>query len=234
MKYIDAHCHLSVSDASEIMSAGRDVGVVGAICNSARMSDWAGVVDMCTRIKGIYGAVGVHPWHISDLPNDWLDKLIDILHHNPDLMVGEIGLDKFYPDMSGQLDCFLCQLKAAYNLGRGVHMHCVGAWDKVLYILKNNQNILPRFIIAHCYSGPVVQTKRLADLYNMYFSFSSRNISNVARVLSVPLDRILVESDSADIASVIDSVCKISEILDIAPDKMADIIYKNTLRILRQ
>lgn len=222
-RYIDAHCH--------IFEASHFVGV-GAICNSATIADWPAVLSVINQEQNIFGAVGIHPWYISDLPNDWKNALRKLLSLHPDLMVGEVGLDKFHDDMPQQIDVFIAQLKIAYDLGRGICVHCVGAWDKLQQILKEYGAVLPRFLLMHCYSGPAQDIKKMAEKYNMYFSYGVRNLHDGNRLLATPLDRILAETDSDNPADVIDIVNRVADILNIAPDKMADIIYNNTIRML--
>lgn len=217
-EYIDAHCHCSA------------VPTIGAIVNAAKISDWGRVVELSNC--GIYGAIGVHPWYISDLPADWSERLFDMLIENPDLLVGEIGLDKHKPDMESQISVFKQQLCIAHQLKRGVCIHCVGAWEHMLHMLKANRNKLPRFILAHGYTGPINQMQKLADEYNMYFSYGPRNIKNPSHILSTPRDRILAETDSANSSDVINVVNQIADILHIDHREMADIIYNNTIRML--
>ena len=223
-KYIDSHCHFFCP------SIDKDVG---AICNATNPTEWMLIAELVDKSKSLYGAVGVHPWFISGLMSDWQDELYSLLIKNPDLMVGEIGLDKYHDDLSGQINVFIAQLNTAYNLNRGICVHCVGMWHQLLQILKQNKNVLPRFVLAHCYSGPVKDIKKMAENYNMYFSYGFRNLQNSACVLSTPLNRILAETDSDTPSDVIRVVNRIAEILNIAPDKMADIIYENTIRMLK-
>ena len=218
-KYIDAHCHC------------KEQPTIGAIVNTAKMSDWGGVVELSTN--GAYGAIGVHPWYISDLPTNWLQQLRKTLIDNPDLMVGEIGLDKHKPDMDLQISVFEQQLEIAHDLNRGVCIHCVGAWERVAHILKTYQNKLPRFILSHGYNGPINQIQKFADSYNMYFSYGPRDMRHSDHILNTPLNRILAETDSDNPSCVIDTVNRIADILHVDHDKMADIIYNNTIGMLK-
>ncbi len=222
-KYIDAHCH--ISDSMYLTE-------VGAIFNAAKPSDWATVSKISDKEKNIYGAIGVHPWYISDLSVGWQSELSDLLKQNPELMVGEIGLDKFHNDMSRQMDVFIAQLNIACALNRGVCVHCVGAYDKLQHIMKGTRSVLPRFLLLHGYSGGVQDIKKMAEKYNVYFSYGARNLRNANRILATPLDRILAETDDDTPTEIINVVNRIAGILNIAPDKMADIIYKNTIRML--
>ncbi len=224
MKYIDSHCHLS----SDTHICG-----VGAIYNAVQPSDWRAIASAIDDNSDIFGAVGIHPWHISSVYNGWDADLTDLLMGYPELMLGEIGLDKHRPDMDAQIAALNIQLNIAHKLNRGVCLHCVGAWDKLLFLLKQNQNGLPRFILSHGYTGPVADTEKLSDRYNMYFSYGPRDLINPVRLIATPLDRILAETDSNNPENVISVVKGISDILGIAPGKMADIIYANTTRMLR-
>jgi TatD DNase family protein len=225
VKYIDAHCHMPQN--SELIT-------VGAMYNAAQQSDWQAVVNIQNPQDDIFGAVGIHPWYVSQLDNMWYQELRQLLLNNPELMVGEIGLDKFHPNMEKQTSAFCQQLALAYELNRGVCLHCVGAWDKVLHVFKVFQNKLPRFIVAHCYSGNPKDIKMLSEKYNMYFSFGPRNLQNTSCLLSTSLDRILAETDGTNPNDVVTVVWRIASILNIAPEKMADIIYKNTIRMLNK
>lgn len=223
MKYIDAHCHLS-DDTTNIN--------VGAIYNAAKQSDWHSVINVLNTENDIFGAIGVHPWYVSEITDNWESELKELLSQNPDLLVGEIGLDKHRPDMETQTRVFCNQMLLASEFKRGVCLHSVGTWDKVLHVLKVFQNVLPPFIIAHCYSGNPDDIKMFAEKYNMYFSYGPRNLQDTVRLCSTPLNRIVAETDGKNPNDVIVVVNRIAGILNIAPDKMADIIYKNTIRML--
>jgi TatD DNase family protein len=218
-KYIDAHCHTG------------QTSTVDAIVNAATILDWGRVVELSKA--GMYGAVGVHPWYLNDLPDNWYAILREMLIQNPELHVGEIGLDKHKPDMDLQISVFERQLNLAHQFNRGVVLHCVGKWDVVLQILKMFRNKLPRFILAHGYTGPIPQMQKFADEYNMYFSYGPRDIRNSSRILATPLGRILAETDSDNPLGVINIVNKIADILNVDRDEMADIIYNNTIRMLK-
>ena len=224
-KYFDSHCHLSTKNVQNLK--------VGAIYNAAHFSDWDNIIRLSESAENLYGAIGIHPWYVSDLPNNWFELLKNKLTENQKLMVGEIGLDKHHDNMDLQIDIFAKQLLLAHELNRPVQLHCVGAWEKMLAILKMYRNKLPSFIIAHEYSGPHEIMQRLVSEYNFFFSYGPRNLRNPLRILATPMGRILSETDGDNPDGVISVVEQMAEILNIAPKKMADIIYKNTMGFLR-
>ena len=219
-EYFDAHCHVTTTPN------------IGVICNSAHQKEWERVACLSNPAKKIYSAIGIHPWYINELTDNWRSELRDMLLGDSNLLIGEIGLDKHYPDMVGQVDVFVNQLELAHELQRGVCLHCVGAWEHMLQILKAHRNKLPSFIVAHEYSGPKDIIKKIAQKYNMYFSYGPRSLKNTSRILCTPIERILSETDSDTPDDVIDIVAKISAILNVDHDKMADIIYNNIQRML--
>lgn len=221
-KYFDAHCHVLVAPN------------IGAICNSAHQKEWERVARLSNPAKNIYSAIGIHPWYINELTDNWRSELRDILLGDSSLLIGEIGLDKHHPDIMGQVDVFVNQLELAHELQRGVCLHCVGVWERIIQILNSFGNKLPPFIIAHEYSGPIDVIKKYAQKYNMYFSYGPRSLKNTSRILCTPIERILSETDSDIPDDVIDIVAKMSAILNVDHEKMADIIYNNTQRMLEQ
>lgn len=213
-KYIDAHCHLFDKKLSDN---------IGAIVNATRPSEWGGVIAQANKNINVWGAIGVHPWFVVDLVAGWDEKLQDLLIQNPEIMVGEIGLDKHKPDMDLQIDVFSRQLEIAAELGRGVHVHCVGALDKMFAVLKRYKSQQIPFILFHRFSGNAGDVARLCADYNAYFSFmNARNV-----VADVPSNRVLIETDSnnpLNIMAVSERVAAICPKID---------FYKNTMEMLK-
>lgn len=225
MNYVNAHCHLE----SKTLSA--DVAVT--ITNAARMSDWDAVVKM-SGWGGIYGAIGVHPWYVSKLPNDWVAHMHELLVVHPGIMVGEIGIDKNRPDIATQMDVFRTQLQMACDLGRVVHIHCVGAWGQVLGALSEFN---PPAIVLHDFSAsPEIMQELLR--YNSYFSFgraicNSRRTRAIKALRNAPQNRILSESDTANPSDVIGVVEKMAEILGMSLADIKNTVYNNAIGLLK-
>ena len=233
MKYIDAHCHI-LSESQ--MRAAVACGVGRFVINATRPADWAAVVEMSHR-NNVYGAVGVHPWFVSELSDGWDAGLVNQLIANPNLMVGEIGLDKNRPDFEAQESVFCRQLQIAHDLGRVAHIHCVGAWGAMIDILRGCN--LPPAMAFHCFSGTPEQVRELMDM-NAYFSFGA-NIADTryakmrATVSVVPMSRILVESDAPDVGvpcTIPDTVAEIARIRGTDAEQLAQIIYTNTTGVI--
>ncbi len=238
-QYIDAHCHLqNWSDMTSVMQTARNVGLKGFICNATRPEDWKMILDIKNKYKNIYGCVGVHPWYVKDLKTCWASEMYEILKKNSDLMVGEAGLDKLHPFIELQEAILIEQFKMAQELNRSIHIHCVGAWDRLLKILKRFRTIQPKKILLHGFSASVEILEQLIKYDGIYFSFSDAVLNDRRGrfpiiINQVPMNKILVESDDKPPVVVIDVIHKISDIKTMMSDKIADIIYKNSLEFLK-
>ncbi len=239
VKYIDAHCHIGeCMTPDSICRLHTDPRIVGHICNSSEYGDWDAMRQIAMK-PGIYPCIGVHPWHIESALTDWDAQMENILSENPSFMVGEIGLDKLRPDFARQTEFFVRQIDIAYKYNRVAHVHCVGAWDKILEIFKMRNGKIPPAIVAHSFAGSPQIIEQTADRYNVYFSYSPA-IFDTARArirecaAETPQNRILAESDGdlADAARVIDVINQIAKIRGVAMANMADVIYNNTMEII--
>ncbi|MCM1294168.1 MAG: TatD family hydrolase [Muribaculaceae bacterium] len=232
-KYIDAHCHIGCDAADDAVAA--------FFCNSATPDDWADILTVAEHDARICPCIGVHPWCATSVSDDWDTQLRKLLMSHPHAMMGEIGLDKTRPDMDIQCNVFAKQLKIAVDMGRTAHIHCVHAWGKMLEILRGGD--LPPTIIFHGFGGAVDVMREILRLGgNVYFSYSP-TIANVRyqtmrnAVAATPMDRILIESDGAMSASggaLSTAAATISDIKHIDIATMADTLYRNSDRIIKQ
>lgn len=201
--------------------------LIGRICNSIQPQGWS---EQHLH-NGTFLAIGIHPWHVKNLPHDWAEKLYKTLVQNPEFMVGEIGIDKYHEIIETQQEIFITQLDIAARLQRPIHMHCVKAWDRILHIFKTHK--MPPAIVAHAFNGGPEIISELATKYNVFFSYSVSDITPAIakRIENTPKNRILVESDTDDVTQqmpkIIRSVDAIAEILGIRADKLADLINEN-------
>ena len=212
--FIDAHCHLFDCDLPDN---------IGAIVNATNPAEWGAVIECAHKNPSVFGAIGVHPWCVADLADGWDAQLRNLLTENPDIMIGEIGLDKHKPDMDAQMDVFVRQLEIAADLGRGVHVHCVGAWDRMFAIFKAHKSKMPSFMLFHRFSGNKADVARLVADYNAFFSF--RDVRDV--VNDVPSGRVMIETDSDNPAQIV-----------VIDEKVARVcpqvnFYENTMGMLK-
>ena len=227
-KYIDSHCHMSKTESfSDVFARAQKNGILGCILNATGESDW----EIITKItnSNIRGAIGIHPWYVDSVSPNWGANMAEILESRPDLMVGEIGLDKTRDNFDVQKAVFIRALEIAIKYKRTVNLHCVHAWDEMLQILKLYKKDLPK-IVAHSFDGTQNALDFDADLYISY----SPNVANpkfkrvAESAVRVSKNKILVESDSENLLPTINAT---NGVLSLRDDMSADDIYNNALGV---
>ena len=182
MKYTDAHCHILTTPCDTI---------AGQICNATDEADWQKLIEIANTRTHV--CIGIHPWHISSASDGWERRMREILGANPHIMVGEIGIDKYHPNIERQIEFFTRQIEIATEFNRPAHLHIVGAWDKALHILKGRKSLPP--IVAHAFGGNDEIMVRLTAEHDVYFSYKMQNGRINNTIKNAPTDKILIESD---------------------------------------
>lgn len=222
MKIIDAHTHIDYIAPD----------VDGVVCCATKESEWQKIIDLMKIDTRVYGAFGIHPWFINDIIFGWDGRLIQLLQTNPNYMVGEIGLDKYKPNMEKQLEVFVKQFDIAVQLKRIVFIHCVGAWDKILHILKQYKKSELPIIVFHDFNANEKILLKLLQYKNIFFSLGKNAVyGKNCRIEQIPSDKILIETDAIADIVLIDIVNEISKTKN--ESNMADIIYDNAQRVLK-
>ncbi len=192
-RVVDAHIHLA-----EEMPAGcyPDLDSVGmAFCCSAGPSDWDRIraVDRIGTVR----FYGVHPWAASEWSPEVSRRLRAILEEDASAGVGEIGLDSksLRSPYDVQKAAFSDQLDICGEYGRVANIHCVGAEQDVLEMVRGRK---ARFVM-HAFSNESYARPLVRE--GAYLSVNPRILARseerVARLLSsIPRDRLLLESDA--------------------------------------
>ena len=178
-----------LNDISYIMNPGAD------------FESSVNAVALAEKYDFIYAAVGVHPHDVETMDDQMLALLKTMAQKDKVKAIGEIGLD-YYRDLSPrplQKKWFVAQLRLAKSLNMPVIIHDRDANDDVLRILKEEQ-AFETGVLMHCFSG----SKELARQYialGAYISIAGpltfKNARKTVEVVeSVPLDRLMIETDS--------------------------------------
>lgn len=174
-----------------------------AVANGTSESDWQAVADLANEYVWIRPSFGLHPWHVKERSDRWLETLREWLLRFPKAGVGEVGLDRWVqnPDVPTQVECFRSQLKLASELERSITIHCLRAWGLMEEELKKSPPLEKGFLL-HSYGGPEEMIPGFVKL-GAYFSLSPyfahpRKSAQLAVFKAVPLDRLLAETDAPD------------------------------------
>jgi len=199
---IDTHCHLFYddlkNDLSGVLDRAHDLGVNRFICVATNMEDARECLLMGESHENIFASAGVHPHDAKDAPEDFVDQIYDLMAFDSMVAVGEMGLDYFrnISDPEIQKNVFRAQMGIAQSLKKPVIFHNRDADDDIIKILKEFPDVRG---VAHCFSSNLETAKAFMELgYFISFSgnltFKNSHLPEVAKDL--PLDRILVETDS--------------------------------------
>lgn len=198
----DTHCHLFYEDLknnlSDVLKRAEELGVNRFICVATNMEDARECLLLGETHDNIFASVGVHPHDAKDAPEDFVDQIYDLMTFDSMVAVGEIGLDYFrnISDPEIQKDVFRTQMEIAQELNKPIIFHNRDADQDMIKILKEFPDVRG---VAHCFSSNLETANAFLDLgYYISFSgnltFKNSHLPEVAKEL--PLDRILVETDS--------------------------------------
>lgn len=207
---VDSHCHLDFEDfrhrMPEILDAMARAEVTHALCISVTLEDFPRVRALAEAHENLYASVGVHPDY-ADAPLVTTDGLIELAQHPKVVGIGETGLDyyRLTGDLEWQRDRFRAHIRAARAVGKPLIVHTRSAAEDTMRILRE-EHAEEIGGVLHCFTESQAVADAALDL-NFYVSFSGivtfKNAVALKEVAkSLPLDRMLVETDSPYLAPV--------------------------------
>ena len=245
---IDSHCHLDyeplISDLSNVIQRSKDVGIKKLLTISTSIDSFSKIKQLIHKDDIIYGTVGIHP-HESDNNVLTSSQLVQNFKDNEKIIgIGETGLDFYYnnSDSEKQILSFKEHIEASIETNSPLIVHSRNAENETFEILNSYKNNDLK-ILMHCFTGSKEFSKKLL-LLNSYFSASGiitfkNSIDLQDTFKSLPLDKILIETDSPFLAPVpnrgkknepsfIDfTAAKLAEIREISKSKLIEITTNN-------
>lgn len=172
------------------------------VVNGACENDWPQVLALARANPLVLPSFGYHPWYLHERTAEWQKTLEKFLDEAPGA-VGEIGLDRWKPDLpyENQEEVFLAQLRMAANRDRPASIHCLKAWGRLHDLLRENPRP-ERGLVLHSFGGPAEMIPAFAGL-GAYFSFPGyflheRKLRQRETFKYVPPERLLIETDAPD------------------------------------
>lgn len=205
----DSHAHYDDSafdsDRMEVLSTLPQKGISYVMNVSADfMSAQAGIA-LSEKFSFVYSSVGIHPEFADTLSKSAAEDLERWAASPKVKAVGEIGLDYHYEGFSKkrQWSAFECQMELANKIGYPVIIHSRDATDDTLSVLRNFPEVKG---VVHCFSGSAETANELLKM-GYYIGFTgvitfSNAKKAVAAAQSVPLNRLLIETDCPYMAPV--------------------------------
>ena len=209
MKFIDSHCHLDnekIKNEEFIRLVNEDFNLACVILQGANVVRSEEVVKWAKTTDKAFACVGVHPEDVELFNAETLEKLTNLAKEEKVVGIGEIGLDYHYASDNKKLqkEVFISQLKLASALNLPVCIHCRDAVDDLYEILKNNLSLIKSGAVIHCFCENASWAEKFVSL-GCYISFCGNfTFKNYDKsvIRSVPLDKIMIETDSPFLAPV--------------------------------
>jgi len=208
---IDSHCHLDheplLSDLSNVIQRSKEVGIEKLLTISTSFESFSRVKELINRDEMIYGTIGIHP-HESATNIITSKQIIETLNENSKLIgIGETGLDFYYnnSEKAKQIASFKEHIEASIKTNIPLIVHSRDAEKETFEILNEYKNEKIK-ILMHCFTGSKKFSEKLMTL-NSYFSASGiitfKNSLELQETFkSIPIDNILIETDSPFLAPV--------------------------------
>ena len=207
--HVNLHGETYEDDLEDVLNRARASGVSRFVAICDRLDNFPDVKTIAEANCDIWCTVGVHPHHAKDFANLCEDTLVEEAERNQKVVgIGETGLDFHYgySTEADQVKVFHAHIRAAQQTGLPLIIHSRNADELMADILEDRFDAEPFLPLLHCYTGGEDLARRALDL-GAYFSVSGilsfKNAHEVRSVISsVPLDRIILETDCPYLAPV--------------------------------
>ena len=209
--FVDSHCHIDFPDFAEgvepLLANMREAGVSHALCVSVNLENFPRVLAVAEAHENLFASVGVHPDH-DEGREPSVDELVALAANPKVVAIGETGLDYYRmarEEVDWQRQRFRTHIRAARTAGKPLIIHTRSAAEDTLAIMAE-EGASEAGGVMHCFT----ESRAVAEAamaMGFYVSFSgivtfksAKDLKEVAR--SVPLERLLIETDSPYLAPV--------------------------------
>ena len=213
---VDSHCHLNCIDLSSfdnnldnVIQAATEVGIEHLLSVCVELTDFPELMAIAKRYPQVSISVGVHPAS-EEQPNEPTVEMLSQLAAYPDcIAIGETGLDYFHikteEGQKNQQRRFATHIQTAIQVNKPLIIHTRDAAEDTITLMQSEQAEKIGGVM-HCFSEGWDIAKKALEL-NFYISISGivtfKNAERLREVAKkVPLDRLLIETDSPYLAPV--------------------------------
>ncbi|WP_448679313.1 TatD family hydrolase [Pseudomonas nicosulfuronedens] len=255
MRLIDTHNHLDCPDFEQdraaVLQRSRELGVERQVLLGVFRENWEDVWALVENEPDLYAALGLHPIylarhrpeHLTAL-REWLQRLAG---HPKLCAVGEIGLDYYLEDLDrdGQQAIFEEQLRIAIDFELPVLLHVRRAHAAMIATLKRYKP--RRQGIIHAFAGSREEAREYLKLgfrLGLGGAPTWPQANRLRKVVpEIPLDSIVLETDSPDMAPAMypgvrnspehlpDICTALAELKGISPEELASASTRNAMEL---
>jgi TatD DNase family protein len=208
--FIDSHCHLDFPDLAQnlhgVLAAMRDNKVSHGLCICVNLRDFPNVLALAQAHANLFATVGIHPDY-EDEAEPTVEYLVRLADQPRVVGIGETGLDyyRLKGDLEWQRQRFRTHIRAAVSAGKPLVIHTREAAADTLKIMEE-EGARQVGGVMHCFTESWEVAQHAMEM-GFYISFSGIVTFKNALALKelaqkVPLDRMLIETDSPYLAPV--------------------------------
>ncbi len=208
--FIDSHCHLNFPELAEnideVLAKMQLNAVSHALCVSVDMVKIPEILQLAENHDNLYASVGVHPDYES-AQEPTIDELVGLAKHPKVIAIGETGLDyyRLKDDLDWQRERFRTHIRASLECRKPLIIHTRSAAADTLRIMQE-ENAGQIGGVMHCFTESLDVAQAAIEM-GFYISFSGivtfKNAIELKQVAaSIPLEKILIETDSPYLAPV--------------------------------
>jgi TatD DNase family protein len=209
--FIDSHCHIDFPEFATqhqaLLENMREAKVTHALCVSVNLADWPRVYALAAAHETLFASVGVHPDHTPEAEALTQADLLSRATMPRVVAIGETGLDyyRLTGDLSWQRERFRTHIGAAKACAKPLIIHTrAAAADTIAIMTEEDAGCAGG--VMHCFTETWDVAKAALDM-GFFISFSGiitfKNAGDLREVVrQVPLDRLLIETDSPYLAPV--------------------------------
>ena len=207
---VDSHCHLDFDvfddDREDMIARAAEAGVGTMVTICTHLSKFDAVRAIAASHENIWCSVGIHPHQVAEEGIASVGKLVELAVDPLVVGIGETGLDYYYDNSprDEQRANFRTHIEAARETGLPLIVHTRDADEDTAAILVEEAEKGSYLGVLHCFSAGRGLAETALDL-GFYVSLSGivtfRNAGDLREIArDVPLDRLLVETDSPFLA----------------------------------
>ena len=213
LRFIDTHAHIDGEefdcDRNEVIARAKAEGVTNIFVPAIDYATSERALQMSSKYEDfLYSMVGLHPEEVDENWERQLEYIKPLLADPRCIAIGEVGLDYYWSreHAEEQLAAFETQVRWSVDTRLPLAIHCRKAQNEMVGVMRKYRNDLPGGIF-HCFTGNEREAEELLSFPQFALGIGgvlTFKKSHLPEVLpsTVPLDRIVVETDSPYMAPV--------------------------------
>lgn len=203
---IDTHAHLDEQsfhvDLEEVLSRAQEAGVEQILSIGINAETSRAAVDLASRYQQIKAVIGVQPNYVAEMKPGDFEEVLELAKQDCVVGIGETGLDRYWDHAPIELqrEWFVKHIELSQEMNKPFVVHCREAEADVVAVLQQCSRRSDLSGVMHSFCGDLRTAESCLEL-GLLISFAgmvtfkkNEELRDVAR--QVPLDRLLVETDS--------------------------------------